>query len=308
MATEAAAHELLLPEAVRKRFDPLMLVARTIRAGNMKGERRSIKRGTSIEFADYRNYTPGDDLRKLDWNVYARLEKPYVKLLEDEEDLAVHLLLDTSASMDWPQTGGASGDAAHNKLLFARRIYAALAYISLSSGDRLTLSTLNQQTIRPFGPVRGRGQTVAMLRYTHQLKASGTTDLNASLREIAMREKRPGLVIILSDLFSATGYADGLNALLGKGHEICVIQVLSPDEVEPPLAGDLRLIDIESGSGQEVTVDAGMRTIYQQRLTAWLDDIRDHCARRGIHYLMVQSDIPFEKVILYEMRRLGLVK
>lgn len=308
MASEAAAHELLLPEIVRKRLDPLMLVARAVRAGSMKGERRSIRRGTSIEFADYRNYAPGDDLRKLDWNVFARLEKPYIKLLEDEEDLAVHLLLDTSASMNWPHPAGASGDPAHNKLLFAQRLYAALAYIALSSGDRLTLYALNEQITRPFGPVRGRGQTAAMLRYTHTLRASGATDLDAMLREMALREKRPGLVIVISDLFSGSGYRDGLNALLGKGHEICVIQVLSPDEVQPPLAGDLRLIDVESGTAQEVTVDAGMRTIYQQRLSAWLDEIRNDCARRGIHYLMVQSDIPFEKVILYELRRLGLVK
>ena len=135
----------LLPEAVRRRMDPLMLVANKIRAGAMKGERRSIKRGTSIEFADYRNYSPGDDLRKLDWNVYARLERPYIKLLEDEEDLAVHLLLDMSGSMSWPRDEE-SGDLAHNKLLFAQRIAASLAYISLSTGDRLP-----QGSSRPWG-------------------------------------------------------------------------------------------------------------------------------------------------------------
>ena len=297
----------LLPEAVRRRLDPLMLVANKIRAGAMKGERRSIKRGTSIEFADYRNYSPGDDLRKLDWNVYARLERPYVKLLEDEEDLAVHLLLDMSGSMAWPRDEE-SGDLEHNKLAFAQKIAAGLAYVSLSTGDRLTINTLSESRVPMYGPSRGRGQSVAMLRYLNGLKASGQTDLNHTLRQFALRERRPGLVIILSDLFSPGGYLDGLNILLGKGHEVAIVHILSPDEVSPPLGGDLRLVDVETDRPQEVTIDATMRTIYEHRLRAWLDEIRDSCGRRGVHYVLAQSDEPFERVILYDLRRLGLVK
>lgn len=306
---KSAHHTLLLPETIRRRFDPLMLHAKKIRSGSMKGERRSVKRGTSIEFADYRNYTPGDDLRKLDWNVYARLEKPYIKLLEDEEDLAVHLLLDVSASMNWPNEDDSdAGDTAHNKLLFAKRLFAGLAYISLTSGDRLVLSAMNDAGLKQFGPVRGHAQIVSMLRYAHNLKAEGITDLNQYLRDYAIREKRSGLVIIITDMFSPDGYIEGLNRLLGKGHEIVIIHLLSPDEVMPPLAGDLSLIDIETGHTQEVTVDASMRAIYQQRLNNWLDTIRNDCARKGVHYLMVETNIPFEKVILFEMRKIGLVR
>ncbi|MGB7337306.1 MAG: DUF58 domain-containing protein [Phototrophicaceae bacterium] len=305
---KTAHHTLLLPEMIRRRFDPLMLHAKSIRSGSMKGERRSVKRGTSIEFADYRNYTPGDDLRKLDWNVYARLEKPYIKLLEDEEDLAVHLLLDVSGSMNWPNEDSEGADAAHNKLLFAKRLLAGLAYISLSSGDRMMVSALGANGLHQFGPARGRAQVVPMLRYAHALTADGTTDLNQTLRDYAIREKRAGLVILITDMFSPTGYIEGLNMLLGKGHEIAIIHLLSPDEVSPPLAGDLSLIDSETGRTQEVTVDANMRTIYQHRLTNWLDTIRNDCARKGIHYLMVETNIPFEKVILFELRKLGIVK
>lgn len=307
-SANSTANELLLPEGVRRKLDPLMLVARKIRAGSMKGERRSVKRGTSIEFADYRNYTPGDDLRKLDWNVYARLEKPYIKLLEDEEDLAVHLLLDISASMNWPAEDSQGLDAAHNKLLYAQRLFASLAYISLTTGDRLMMTALTDSGLQRFGPSRGRGQIVPMLRYAHALQASGVADLNAQLRQYALREKRPGLLILISDMFSPTGYIDGLNLLLGKGHEVLFIHVMSPDEVTPPLAGDLRLVDIETDAAQEVTVDANMRAIYQQRLENWLDSIRNDCARKGVHYLMVQTDTPFEKVLLFELRRMGLVK
>lgn len=307
--TKTAHHELLLPEMIRRRFEPLMLVAKTIRAGSMKGERRSIKRGTSIEFADYRNYTPGDDLRKLDWNVYARLEKPYIKLLEDEEDLAVHLLLDISGSMDWPSENEVEGgDTAHNKLLFAKRLFAGLAYISLTTGDRVMMSAMSDRGRKQLGPIRGRSQVVQMLRYVYSLDAGGVTDLNERLRDYAIRERRKGLVVLITDMFSPTGHIEGLNTLLGKGHEIVLIHLLSPDEVNPPLAGDLSLVDIETGKTQDVTVDADMRSIYQQRLTGWLNDIRDDCARKGIHYVMIETDIPFEKVILFELRKLGVVR
>src|SRR5688572_15150407 len=167
MSEKTSHHEILLPEAIRRRLESLTLVARTIRAGSMKGERRSVKRGTSIEFADYRSYTPGDDLRKLDWNVFARLEKPYIKLLEDEEDLATHLILDISASMNWPE------EQSQNKLLFAKRLFASLAYMALATGDRLMMSAINEREIQQFGPARGRSHVVPMLQYVHGLEARG---------------------------------------------------------------------------------------------------------------------------------------
>ena len=262
-----------------------------------------MKRGTSVEFADYRNYTPGDDLRQLDWNIYARLERPYIKLLEDEEDLAVHLILDCSASMNYPE----DAEADHHKLLFAKRVFAGLAYVSLTSNDRLMLTAMNDNGLNHFGPVRGRGQGVAMLRYVHRVEADGITDLNIMLKDYAVRVSRPGLVIVISDMFSPTGYVDGINALLSKGHEVVLIHVLAPEEVTPPLTGDLRLVDVETGAAQEVTIDATMRTIYQQRLEAWQQDIRQECVRRGAQYLMVQSDEPYEKVILQDFRRMGLI-
>jgi len=298
----------ILPENVRRRLDPLMLVARGIRIGQMKGERRSSKRGTSIEFADYRNYTPGDDLRKLDWNVYARLERPYIKLLEDEEDLAVHVLLDISASMDWPQPEDGTPIHPHNKLQYVQRLAAALGYVALKTGDRLMLHALNDRGLITISPTRGKGQTVSLLRFTHGMEAAGITDLNTTLRQFSIRERRAGLVIVISDGFSPTGISEGLKRLQSKGHDVVFIQILSPDEVTPPMAGDLRLIDVETGDAQEVSIDVNMRTIYQQRLEHWLDDIRDECGKRGVHYLMVQTDTPYEEVLLYELRRLGVVK
>lgn len=305
LMSEQNTHDpILLPEPIRRRLDPLTLFASKVRSGSMKGDRRSVKRGTSIEFADYRNYVPGDDLRQLDWNIYARLERPYIKLLEDEEDLAVHVVLDASASMNFPE----EGDINQKKLLFAKRIFASLGYIALTSNDRLMLTAINDNGMSVFGPVRGRGQSVAMLRYVQNVAADGITDLNIMLKNYAMRAGRPGLTIIISDMFSPTGYVDGLNSLLGRGHEVVLVHVLSPEEVSPPLAGDLRLIDVETGVAQEVTIDATMRNIYRQRLEQWRDDIRADCRRKGAHYFPMQTDEPFERLILSDMRRFGLVK
>jgi uncharacterized protein (DUF58 family) len=299
-----AGSDLLLDEAVRRKLEQVTLIATRVRAGAMKGERRSKKRGTSIEFADYRNYAPGDDLRRLDWNIYARLERPYIKLLEDEEDLAVHLLLDTSASMDFPQ----EGERDHNKLLFAKRIFAGLAYTSLNSNDRLLMTAISDHGLEHFGPARGRGMSVGMLRFVHNLKPGGITDLNALLKDYALRGGRPGLCILISDMFSPTGYSEGVNNLLGKGFEVAIVHVLSPDEIMPSLAGDLRLIDVETGTPQEVSVDAGLRDLYIKRLESWREDMRNEALRRGMHYFPLETNSLWEKAILFDMRRAGLVK
>ncbi len=295
---------ILLDEPTRRKFDQLMLTASKVRTGAIKGERRSNKRGTSIEFADYRNYAPGDDLRRLDWNVYARLERPYVKLYEDEEDLAVHVILDASASMAYPTD---ESEPTHNKFLFARRLLAGLAYIALINNDRVMLSVLHSGQMEHFGPSRGRSQTVAMLKYVHGLKANGMTDLNIALKDYATRANRPGLTVVISDMFSASGYLDGLNALLGRGHEVVLLHVLAPEEITPPLTGDLRLIDVESGQAQEVSLDAGIRDLYMRRLEAWRDEIRRECSRRGVHYLALEAGALWEKTILYDLRRVGVI-
>ena len=305
MSEERASAPALLPESVRRRLEPLMLVARKVRAGAIKGDRRSIKRGSSIEFADYRNYVAGDDLRQLDWNIYARLERPYIKLLEDEEDLAVHLILDASASMDFPP----EGEVDQHKLLYAKRILAGLAYISLTSNDRLVVTAVNDEGAATFGPTRGRAQGIAALRFIQDIAAAGITDLDAALADYALRARRPGLTLVISDMFSYEGrYLEGLNALLSRGHEVAFIHVLAPEELNPPVTGDLSLIDMETEIKQEVTLDGAMIGIYQRRAAAWRDEIRGECLRRGAHYFPLATDRAWERLILADMRRAGLVK
>ncbi|MBX3080296.1 MAG: DUF58 domain-containing protein [Anaerolineae bacterium] len=297
--------ERIFDEKTLRKLNKLQIVAKHVRAGQMKGERRSVRRGTSIEFADYRNYARGDDLRRLDWNVYARLDRPFIKLFEEEEDLAVYLLLDASASMDWPREGNPD----EHKFTFAQRVIAGLAYISLGSGDRLFVASLGgKRRNAMWGPLRGRGYTLGMLDFIGGLEADSVVDLNTSMRDFAMRTTRPGLCIIVSDLMSATGYQDGLSALQARGHEVTLIHVLSPDEVTPALTGDLQLLDIETNATQDVSVDEGMRELYVKRLLTWRDEISGFCTKRGIHYATIETSTAWDELILFELRRLGVVK
>ncbi len=293
---------MIFDESTLRKLNQMELVATKVRAGVMKGERRSTKRGSSVEFADYRNYTPGDDLRRLDWNVYARLERPFIKLMEEEEDLAVHILLDGSRSMDW-------GEGDMNKFIYARRLAAALGAIALASGDRLTASLLYAQGSSPqFGPSRGQHALMRFLAFLEGTKAAGDTRLNQEMRSYALSTHRPGLAFLISDLFALDGYLPGLNQLQGRGYEVILLQVLSPDEIDPPLAGDLRLLDVESGHAQDVSLDGGMRSLYRKRLLAWQEEIQAVCRKRGIRYLPVTTSTTWDKIILFEMRRSGMVK
>jgi uncharacterized protein (DUF58 family) len=289
----------------RRKLEQLMLIANKVRSGAIKGERRSTKRGTSIEFADYRNYTKGDDIRRLDWKLYGRTGRPYIKLFEDEEDLAVHVILDTSKSMDFPRE---TEDPDTHKFTYARRMMAGFSTISLASNDRLLLTAASGDGVKTFGPYRGRGYSARMFNFVGQLETNGAIDLNAILTDYVKRERRAGLAIVLTDMFHPDGYIDGVKSLVGRGYEVAVLHTLSPEEVEPPLAGDLRLIDVETGLPQEVTIDGGMREIYMRRIAEWQNGISVELRRRGVHYLPVRTDTPFEKVIMSEMRGLGIVR
>jgi uncharacterized protein (DUF58 family) len=293
---------MLFDETTLRKLTRLTLTARRVRAGVLKGERRSTKRGAGTEFADFRQYTPGDDLRRVDWKIYARLDRPFLKLFEEEEDLAVHLLVDVSRSMDW-------SEAEENKFHYARRLAAGLGAIALANGDSLTVQPLNTgRGSAPFGPARGAASTARLLLYLESLPAGGGTDLGPGLKRYALSTHRPGLAFLLSDLLTAEDPLNGLNALQSHGFETTVIHLLSPEELDPPLSGDLRLLDVETGQAQEVSLDGGLRTIYRQRLKAWQDEIAVACQNRGIRYLPLSTKTPWERFILQELRKAGVVK
>jgi uncharacterized protein (DUF58 family) len=288
---------MIFDEVTLRKLTRLTLAASRVRAGMIRGERRSTKRGASLEFADYRDYSPGDDLRRLDWNVYARLDRPFLRLFEEEEDLAAHILVDASRSMDW-------GEGDRNKFAYAIRLAAALGAIALASGDQIRVALVaGGRTARLFGPARGQAQTVRLFSFLEGQSPAGGTDLNRALRDYALAGRRPGLAFLISDLFSLEGFSDGLAQMRGRGYEVVILHLLSPDETDPPLAGDLRLTDVETGSYQEVSIDAGLRQLYRQRLQAWLEDTKADCLRRSARYLSINTGIPWDKIVLQEMRR-----
>lgn len=281
-------------EAFLRQLERLLVLMRSPVRGGLKGGRRSVKRGQSVEFADYRDYALGDDLRQLDWNVYARLERLFVKLFIEEEDVTVTLLVDASASMT----------AGHPpKLVFAKRAAAALGYIGLASEDRVTVSALTGRVARRRAAMRGSGRIFRLLADLSSIEpVDGPTDLVAAARHAAAQLHGKGVVILLSDLLDPA--ADKvIRELAGTGSELIVLHVLSPDELDPQLEGDLRLVDVETGDGVDVTVDLPTLDAYKARLSAWKADLADLAAKRRASYVDLPSDANLADLMFNELRR-----
>lgn len=285
-------------EAFLRQLERLMLVTKAAVRGGLKGVRRSVKRGQSVEFTDYRDYALGDDLRTLDWNVYARLERLFIKLFVEEEDVTVHVLLDGSASMD----GGTP-----DKLVYGKRAAAAMAYIGLASYDRVNVAVLQGRVARRFPPMRGTGRVLQLLSDLSAVAPHpGPTDLAAAARQYAATITQRGPLVLISDLFDPA--ADrAISELAGTRCDVAVLHTLSPDELEPPLEGDIRLVDRETGEGVDVTADLALLDEYRARLAAWQETLEDHCRRRNAAYLPIDTTVPLADLVYAELRRRRVV-
>lgn len=293
---------MIFDEITLRKLNQLALVAHRVRAGAIKGERRSTRRGGSLEFADYRSYAPGDDLRRLDWNLFARLERPFIKLLEEEEDLAVHILVDASKSMDW------GADDAH-KFRYALRLAAAISAIALTGSDQLTVALLSDQPPPlQYGPLRGQQHLLPLFIFLEAYSPSGKTDLTTAITAYQRLNHRPGLVFLISDLLTSEDWSAALLQLLSHGHEVILLHLLAPDEIDPPLAGDLRLVDCETRQGQDVSLDAGIRQLYRDRLLAWRDNIRQECHKKSVQYLFISTAHPWDQFVLLNFRQAGIIR
>ncbi|MEP6776754.1 MAG: hypothetical protein ABJA50_14260 [Chloroflexota bacterium] len=193
--------------------------------------------------------------------------------------------------------------------MYARRTAAALGYVALANLDRLNVTAFSSLGLQRFTGVRGKGHAVSLLRWIAGVRSEGATDLDLTLRQYARRAKYPGLLFVLSDFLVEGGGIEGLKALQSAGHEVNVIHILAPAEVHPELAliGDLRLKDIETGATQEVSIDGGVLDLYREKFEAWQSGIENFCRRRGINYVQVTTDQPFEDLILYYLRRRGIL-
>jgi uncharacterized protein (DUF58 family) len=283
---------LLEPDFLRK-LDYLSVVAKRIFTGRLKGEKRSKKRGSSVEFADFRNYTQGDDPRHIDWNTYARLERLFLKLFVEEEDLHVHILIDTSRSM---------GFGSPPKLDYARKVAAALGYVALTSYDRVLIGAFADKMAAFPRSLRGRDGVFHLFQYLRSLTADGGSNIRGAFADYAMRASRTGVVFVISDLL-APDWEEGLRRLIYRQFETVVVHVLAPEEVSPELVGDLRLIDSETEEDREVSISMRLMSEHKQTVDGFVADVRDACHRYGADCLFTTTDRPFEDLILHALRR-----
>ncbi|HUG47956.1 MAG TPA: DUF58 domain-containing protein [Candidatus Limnocylindria bacterium] len=285
-------------EAFLRQLERLTLLTRKAVHGGIKGVRRSVKRGQSVEFTDYRDYALGDDLRALDWNVYARLERLFIKLFVEEEDVTVHILLDGSASM-------ASG--APDKLLFGKRAAAALAYVGLASYDRVSMAVLQRRAARRFPAVRGTGRVFQVLSDLSGVQpAAGPTDLAAAVRHYAAQITQRGPLVLISDLFDANAER-AISELAGTRCDVAVLHTLSSDELDPPLEGDLRLVDSETGASVDITADLFTLDAYKRRLAEWQAQLEAASTKRRVAYLPTPTTLPLADLVFAELRRRRVV-
>jgi uncharacterized protein (DUF58 family) len=295
---DAAAEPLLDPQFLA-RLEQLELVSRKIFLGRMKGERRSKKKGQSVEFADYRNYVVGDDLRFLDWNLFARLDRLFLRLFMEEEDLHFYILIDNSLSMDF---------GTPTKLHFAKQIAAALGFIGLVNLDRVMIEAFNNRLTQTMPAARGRRSLWRMLDFLQKIEPAGPSDLKQALRSFTIKCSGKGVVVLLSDLMDKNGYEDALRYLVARQLDIYVIQILSQEEIEPEIVGDLRLVDVEDEDVAEITVSGPLLKRYKQNLAAFRAGIHEFCTKRGATYLFTSNQVPFERLILSYLRQRGLVR
>lgn len=290
----------LLDPRFLARLEQLSLISKRIIAGQTQGQKRSSKRGSSVEFADYREYALGDDLRYVDWKAYGRLEKLFLKLFVEEEDLSLHLLLDTSKSMDF----GAPLTKAH----YALRVAAALGYIALSDYDRVSVATFGSTLGNRLPPLRGKPGIGPFFRFLQDNTTVGVgTGFGTALTEYAARAKNIGIAVVISDFFDES-YERGLKALLARRFQIVLIHVLDTEEVAPSLGGDVRLVDSETAAWQDASLSPYLLGQYAQRFNAFIAGLQAFSSRYGIDYVRAVTTVPFEDVILKFLRTQSVLR
>jgi uncharacterized protein (DUF58 family) len=291
--------EELFDDEFQRKLEYLAIVSRRVFAGKLRAERRTKKSGSGVEFADHRDYVPGDDFRYLDWNIYRRFGRLLVRLYEEEEDLSIYFIVDCSTSMGF---GGGQ------KLRYAQRLCAALAYVGLSNLDRVTIVSTTDRVEDRMPSARGKARIFKVLQFLRSLEASGTTDLGDALKTFVAQHKRRGLVVLLSDLYDPAGFERGINVLRYAKFEPFVLHVTDPADARPKLAGDVRLYDCETGDEREVTVTPKVLERYREEYDAYLNDVKRFCAEHRVSYFGADVNVPYDELILRVLRRGGFLR
>ena len=286
---------LLEPEFLA-RLERLSLTTRERLAGSFPGEYRSRRLGSSVDFADWREYVPGDDFRRIDYQIYARLDRLLVRLYEAEDEVDLQIVLDASASMDF-----------EGKFHAASRLAGSLAYLAALHGDRARVWVVDDKGIRPSPWARSRDSSIVLFKWIEAIEPSGSSDLPGALRRLASFGATGSVLVLISDLLTES-WEDALRRLGGPGAEGALLHVLSRAELDPPLRGDLRLVDSEADGSVEVSVSDQVLKRYRERAAAWARRVSETCRRRGLRYALVAPDDDLEALLLVRLREDGLVK
>ncbi len=290
------------PHTIFRQLDRLSLVGRRPARAGTGGEHVSRRPAPSTDFVDYRPYLPGDDFRRIDWNVYGRLGSLHVKVTEGRERLDVVLVLDCSSSMDFGQP---------SKLDFATQLVAALAYVGASRADAVRIACLSRAQPAGWrgGPFGRRARVPELVEQLARLAPAGQVEINTDLVACMPRDaSASSLAIVVSDLLSPDGVAAGLDALRARVAEVAVLHVVSAEEQNPDLSGEVELVDAESGRTLELGISLATLEAYRQRFAAWLDAREAECRRRGLRYVRIRTDRPIGEVVLGDLRHEGLVR
>jgi uncharacterized protein (DUF58 family) len=319
-----ASRETLLDPAFLKKLERLRIHARRAFPGTIRGERRSTRRGSSVEFADFRKYEAGDDFRHVDWNIYARLERLMLRQFTEEEDIRIDVLIDQSRSMHFgsPVT----------KFDYARRAAAAIAFLAIGSLDRAGVATFDSAIRARVRAMRGRGHLMSVLSFLEGLSQEGDgpaaqagtgeqetggeegkdkdvkaqapqapkaeTKLTSVLRGYQKASLRPGILFIISDFMDGEDFRQEMKMLAHRGFDLNLIQVLSRDELEPEVGGDFLFVDSETGEPREITANQRVVAAYRDALKEFTSSLDSFCRSLGIGYTFVSTDTPFEELLL----------
>jgi len=300
-ATAASAPSAdLFGDEFLKKLEYLYLVSKKMFSGRIRSERRTKKVGAGIEFADHRNYTIGDDFRYIDWNIYGRMDRLLLRLFEEEEDLSIYMLLDASVSM---RIG-----TPISKLHYAMQVVAALCYVGLANLDRVSIQPFSAELLERLPPARGKGRIFKVFEFLRGVEAGGLTRLGPTLERFVQQNRRRGLAVVVSDFYDPSGYEEGLNVLRYHKFEPFVLQVFDEKEANPPLHGDLTLIDCETGEPKEVTISASLLEAYKREHERYCAELASFCTRRAVPFFRTHTGIPFDDLVLKIFRAGGFLK
>jgi len=284
----------LFDDEFLKKLEYLSILSKRLFAGQLKAERRAMRRGTGLEFADYRQYVAGDDFRHLDWKAYLRLNKLILRLFEEEEDLPIYMFVDASQSMSYGNP---------SKFDYGRRVAAALCYIALSNLDRVNVIAYAHKVKGELPPTRGKGRIFRVFRFLEEMTTSGETNAREAFKTYCTETRRRGLCVVISDFFDTSGFQSGLDILRHFKHDIFILHIASHEEVDPALKGELVLVDSENNVSREVTVTPSLLASYKAEYHRFCTEIESYCSKYQLGYVRTVTDFPFEELVLKVFRQ-----